>query len=110
MLLLSLIAAFCGTPLRLAEASADLARSFAELGDDAGIECIDGGVGDDSDATIRTSVTRLSTSLAYAHDFTAIVVVAPSPPADALVGSGEPPDPKPTCLLQRLAWLQCFRC
>ena len=45
MLLLCLIAAFSGTPLRQAEAASDFARSRSELGQDH-VETIDGGVGE----------------------------------------------------------------
>ncbi|MDB5351413.1 MAG: hypothetical protein JWN86_2660 [Planctomycetota bacterium] len=58
MLLLSLIAALAGTPLRIAEAADDLAGSLAELGGGAGLEEVDGGVGDDSDATIRAEIAH----------------------------------------------------
>jgi hypothetical protein len=53
MLLLSLIAALCGTPLRQAEAASDLARSLAEVGDQDILEPEDGGIGDDSGVTIK---------------------------------------------------------
>jgi hypothetical protein len=53
MFLLSLIAALSGTPLRQAEAADDLARSIAGLGGGHTIEVVDGGVGDDSGATIK---------------------------------------------------------
>jgi hypothetical protein len=54
MFLLSLIAALAGTPLREAEAAHDLACSLAELGGGDIIEEVDGGVGDDSGATIKS--------------------------------------------------------
>src|SRR5262245_15338644 len=46
--LLALLAALAGTPLRQAEASADFVREFTEPIDSAGLETPDGGVGDDS--------------------------------------------------------------
>ncbi len=52
MFLLCLIAALSGTPLRQAEAANDLARSLAESGQGDAIEPIDGGVGDDKEASI----------------------------------------------------------
>ena len=52
MFLLCLIAALSGTPLRQAEAASDFARSHGESDQGRAIETIDGGVGDDSGATI----------------------------------------------------------
>jgi hypothetical protein len=52
MLLLCLIAALSGTPLRQAEAADDFARSIGELGQGNVIQTIDGGVGDDTEASI----------------------------------------------------------
>jgi hypothetical protein len=52
MLFLCLIAALSGTPLRQAEAADDFARSTGELGQGDVIQTIDGGVGDDTEASI----------------------------------------------------------
>ena len=52
MFLLCLIAALSGTPLRQAEAANDFARSIGELGQEDVIETVDGGVGDDTEASI----------------------------------------------------------
>ena len=52
MFLLCLIAALSGTPLRQAEAADDFARSIAEFGQGDVIQTIDGGVGDDTEASI----------------------------------------------------------
>jgi len=52
MFLLCLIAALSGTPLRQGEAASDFARSLAESEGGQIVEMIDGGVGDDSGATI----------------------------------------------------------
>jgi hypothetical protein len=60
MLLLSLISVLVGTPLRLAEAADDLARSLAESDNGVNIEQVDGGVGDDSGATIKPEITSSS--------------------------------------------------
>ena len=60
MFWLSVIAALAGTPMRLAEAASDLARSFAEVDDGADVEEIDGGVGDDAGATIKSDKTSVS--------------------------------------------------
>ena len=51
MLVLCLIAASSGTPLRQAEAASDFARSLAELGE-GHVETIDGGVGDDAEIAV----------------------------------------------------------
>jgi hypothetical protein len=51
MLLLCLIAALSGTPLRQAEAASDFAHARAELGQDH-VETIDGGVGDDAEVAV----------------------------------------------------------
>ena len=58
MFALSLIAVLAGTPLRLAEAAHDLARSVAEFGSGDTLEIPDGGVGDDSGATIKSDITH----------------------------------------------------
>jgi hypothetical protein len=52
--LLSLFIALTGTPLRQAEAAADLVRSLAEVFEPANLESPDGGVGDDAgEATLN---------------------------------------------------------
>jgi hypothetical protein len=72
MLLLSLIVVLAGTPLRLAEAASDLARSLEETGGGWNIEEVDGGVGDDSGATIKADVT-------HAQDVMATMEIALAP-------------------------------
>lgn len=52
--MLSLIAALTGTPLRQAEAAADLSRSLAVLFESANLGTPDGGVGDDSGVVTLT--------------------------------------------------------
>jgi hypothetical protein len=52
MLVLCLIAALAGTPLRQAEAAHDFARDMADFDEGPDIDEIDGGVGDDSGAAI----------------------------------------------------------
>jgi hypothetical protein len=54
MVVVCLVAALSGIPLRQAEAASDFMRSVAELGEEPGIEVVDGGVGDDSGATVLT--------------------------------------------------------
>ena len=53
MFLLRMVAALAGTPLRISEAAHDLGRALAEDGDQGVVEVPDGGVGDDSGATIK---------------------------------------------------------
>jgi hypothetical protein len=56
--LMTLIAALTGTPLRQAEAAADLCRSMLQSPQTANIEIPDGGVGDDSGVgTLSGSLT-----------------------------------------------------
>lgn len=57
MFLLSLIAALAATPLRLAEAAHDYADAVAESGVGGDLDAPDGGVGDDSGATIKAEKT-----------------------------------------------------
>jgi hypothetical protein len=52
MFVMCLIATLSGTPLRQAEAAGDFARFVADLEGCPDIDDIDGGVGDDSGATI----------------------------------------------------------
>jgi hypothetical protein len=52
MLVLCLVAALSGTPLRQAEAAGDLARALGELEQGQVIEIVDGGVGDDTNVSI----------------------------------------------------------
>ncbi|WP_406697238.1 hypothetical protein V5E97_00240 [Singulisphaera sp. Ch08] len=54
--LLSLIAAFTGTPLRQAEAAGDFARSLSRCFEPASLETLDGGVGDDSGVVTLTQM------------------------------------------------------
>jgi hypothetical protein len=110
MFLLSLIVVLAATPLRLAEAAADLARSLEETGDGWNIEEVDGGVGDDSGATIKADVAHAPDALATAETTLAtlgwmavrpmIARFADGPPARAPAGSSP----------RKCALLQCFRC
>jgi hypothetical protein len=57
---LALLAAVAGTPLRQAEAAADLARTLAEIGATAGAEPLDGRVGDEPEvATLKADLPEL---------------------------------------------------
>jgi hypothetical protein len=82
MFVLSLIAVLAGTPLRLAEAADDLARSLAETDNGVNLEQVDGGVGDDSGATIKPDVS--STTLA--STFEQILLSPVTLPANLLDG------------------------
>ena len=55
-ILLSLIAALTGTPLRQAEAASDYARALAHCFQPANLETPDGGVGDDSGVITLTAM------------------------------------------------------
>ena len=55
MLLLSLVAVLGGSPLRLMEAADDLVRELEELQDRPNLEEVDGGIGDDSGAAIKSA-------------------------------------------------------
>ena len=56
--LLILIAALTGTPLRQAEAAADLCRSLVESVEPAELATPDGGVGDDSEVLVSQRARR----------------------------------------------------
>jgi hypothetical protein len=111
MFLLSMIVVLAGTPLRLAEAAGDLARSMEETDDGWNIDEVDGGVGDDSGATIKADVAHATDVMATADETVASpgwMVAGPGPiargedgpPARAAAGSSS----------RRCALLQCFRC
>src|SRR4051794_30474266 len=110
MVLLGLIVVLAGTPLRLSEAASDLARSLEETGDGWNIEEIDGGVGDDSGATIRADV-------AHAQDTTEATDVPPAWLGPVLAQpvliarfTDDPPARSPANSSRRCALLQCFQC
>jgi hypothetical protein len=107
--LLSLLAALTGTPLRQAEAAADLSRLLADSSQ-ADFQVPDGGVGDDS------GVGTLAASHGHASDLAADVVlfflVPPStfvatPAADEGLWERVWWPQSPPAL--RFAWLQTFR-
>jgi hypothetical protein len=113
MFLMCLIAALSGTPLRQAEAASDFARSLSELDEGHSIEMIDGGVGDDSGATILkvggdSRALRAMIPMAMLDG-----LLVPPPAALSLSGSGhrhpaERVETLPACSSRRHAWLQCF--
>jgi hypothetical protein len=112
MFLLCLIAALSGTPLRQAEAADDFARSIGELGQGDVIETIDGGVGDDIEASILkaasdTHVLSATFLLATAdvHFTPLITAFLPN------IGDGRSPDLSSLLAITSdrwFAWIQCF--
>jgi len=110
LFLLSLIAALSATPMRLAEAAHDFARAVAELSGGAGIEVPDGGVGDDSGATIRAANTHAPDLAAQADPSQGTVSPAHTPPCRPLKRAAAVALLSPASLPRRLAWLQRFLC
>jgi hypothetical protein len=110
MFLFSLIAALAGTPLRLAEAASDLCSFLAELDGGPEIEVPDGGVGDDSGATLKADVLRISahgnaSPIAPAGDLLAPVISKPS-----FDWREDLPPRRTGTVPEHLAHLQCFLC
>lgn len=107
MFLLSVIAALSATPLRQAEAADDLARSLAETGQGDVLEPADGGVGDDSDNSLKTSApsSALDPRPPLAPPLDATPFVAP---AAEHVRQSRSPGAAVCASSRRLAWLQCF--
>ncbi len=110
MFLLSLIAVLAGTPLRLAEAADDLARSFAEADGGVGLEGVDGGVGDDSDATIKVEKTIAPIAVADHDLLTALAWMAPLATERLPWFTADSPSRLPANSQRRHALLQCFLC
>jgi hypothetical protein len=114
MLLLCLIAAMAGTPLRQAEAAGDLARSLAELDDGAVAEEIDGGIGDDSgEAIVRAGEGSGSWRVADAPSPIDGIPIAPMAVGSALPRDWAYPGCRPASRAaadscRRYAWLHRF--
>jgi hypothetical protein len=114
MVLLCLIAAMAGTPLRQAEAAGDLARSLAELDGGDVVEEIDGGVGDDSGETILKpggpSGSLLVFNAPAPEDGPRMVLPPAASPSHRGGGArpADPPSPPISDHLRRRAWLQCL--
>jgi hypothetical protein len=112
MLLLCLIAALSGTPLRQAEAASDFARSRAELGQEH-VETIDGGIGDDAEVAVLkdggyTSAFQASLPLATAGGLlTPLLPLMFSPGFGRRCPLGVAVTLSPGSA-RRHAWLQCF--
>ena len=110
MVLLSLTAAFAGTPLRLTEAAGDLAHLLAELVDDGGIETIDGGVGDDSGETIRPAPAHALTVAGLTDIEPATFLLAECRTGVLTRPFPSPPAASPTTAQAQCALLQRFLC
>jgi hypothetical protein len=110
MFLLSLIAALTGTPLRVAEAAHDLAACVADLGDGDSLEAPDGGVGDDSAATIKSEVAHAPLKRACAAPAPAACLVATWRTWIAVERKADRIDGMASGIPRRLAQLQCFLC
>ena len=108
-----LIAALSGTPLRQAEAASDFARSHAESPREGDIETIDGGVGDDSGATIHKN-DGVEQTRAGDQPSAGWHVIAPAVAATDLSNAhwqlrSAPWASTSSTTARRRAWLQCFR-
>jgi hypothetical protein len=110
MFVLNLIAALAGTPLRMAEAAHDFACSVAESGVDYVMEVPDGGVGDDSDATIKAEFTNTPDTNTSASILTGWVCLPLPSSGHILDRQADPSLPPVVKLLRRLARLQSFLC
>jgi hypothetical protein len=110
MFLLSLVAALTGTPLRLAEAAHDMACALAESGGGDVIEVPDGGVGDDSDATIKSDSILAFVTILFAVLIFLCFFLAPQTSWRVLQRRADRPPRLVASLPQRLALLECFLC
>jgi hypothetical protein len=110
MVLLSLIAALAGTPMRLAEAADDIACSLAELGGRSVVEIPDGGVGDDPETAIKADVRHIPLTIADVDGLSGCLILAPPVPGGALRPRASRPTRPAASLPRRLAMLQCFLC
>ncbi len=112
MFLLCLIAALSGAPLRQAEAASDLARSLDELGDGNIIETIDGGVGDDKEASILKAGDAHALAAAISPEMADVDLASPTSVSSlAMIGGRRPADVRgflPASTARRIAWLQCY--
>ena len=108
----TLVLALGSPPMRLAEAADDLARTVEEIGQGAGVEMIDGGVGDDAGESLR-AVSHLEL------DLFGFSPLGPAEPASfgvvnlpfwlVTLEPGEPPPQVAMPPARRGAWLQRFR-
>jgi len=110
MFLLSLVAALTGTPLRIAETAHDIACALAESGGGDVIEVPDGGVGDDSDATIKPDSIPAFVTILFAVLLFLCFFLAPQTSWRVLQRRADRPPRLIASLSQRLALLECFLC
>ena len=110
MFALSLIAILTATPLRLAEAAEDLARSLAELGNGVNLEEVDGGVGDDSGATIKADVVDGVSSFGSVDWLAELPGPACSVVPRVILRPDDSRADPTTNSARRRAWLQRFLC
>jgi hypothetical protein len=110
MFLLCLIAALSATPLRQAEAADDYARS---IGQGDVIKTVDGGVGDDKEASIlkagsdaHSLPTMIQLSMADVY-FTSLIPASFLPKIGDR-GRADLMGLLPASSARRFAWLQCF--
>jgi hypothetical protein len=113
MFFLCLIAALSGAPLRHAEAANDFIRSVGEVGHGDLIETIDGGVGDDVEASVLKADGGTHWLTATNLPATVGVYFTPRIPVSCVldIGNSRRADllgSLAACSLQRSAWLQCF--
>jgi hypothetical protein len=113
MLLLCLVAALSGTPLRQAEAADDFARTFGECGQGDALHTVDGGVGDDKEVSILKAggdaQSLPATILLAAVDaHYSSLIPASFLPTIGYCDWAEPLGSLPASSARRCAWLQCF--
>ena len=109
LVVLALMITVSATPLRLLEAAHDLANTIAELGGESVIEITDGGVGDDSDATLLVR----SASVAAALDWVSLPYHSPwisLVEDDGSTARSHPSGPRAPSVPRRLALLQRLLC
>ncbi len=104
-ILLALIVAVSSTPLRLVEAANDLARP---LSGNAGLDEIDGGVGDEAAETIRADVADETGVAVDVAAWWCSMDPPPQPPR--VLGAGESSDRPAERSRNRYLLLECFRC
>ncbi len=107
LVLLSLLAALSATPLRQAEAAADLCRSVADRDTSGDLDLADGGVGDDRAETITPKVISAPLPLDHHHHTFITPPVRPSP---ARIFDTAPASRTAPNRSTELALLQCYRC
>ena len=113
MFFLCLVAALSGTPLRQAEAAADYARTVGECERGEVLHDVDGGVGDDKEASIlpasgNTQLLPAAMLLAAADASFTSLDSASSLQKIGCHGRVKLLSSRTASSAQRRAWLQCF--